>query len=132
MNNIDLTASVADELLGEFDRIVGDGDTMPIDTIKDRYASSTYFGTYRDHEIYHTVLELPVTVHMILSGATDPVTRIIAALKEIHGDVLLIDLEAQHGTAKLLIRMWKSEQELRRLWKSFAEAEYRTQLAVAS
>ena len=123
--------TVADELLSEFDRIAGDGNSMPIETIKDRYASSNHF-QYRDYEIYDTVLELPVTAHMLLAGATDPVKQIVAALKEIHGDVLLIDLEAEHGSAKLRVRMWKPEDTLRRLWKGFAEAEYKTQLAVAS
>jgi len=121
---------VTDDLLDQFDRLAGQGDTMPIDTIKDRYTASAYF-RFRDHEIYDTVLELPITVHMLTSGQTDPVARIIAALKEIHGDVLLIDVDSTGTTPKLRVRMWRSEQQLRSVWKAFAESEYKTKLAVA-
>ena len=121
---------VTDELLSEFDRLVGDGATLPLDTLKDRYTASSYF-RFRDHEIYDVLLEMPITVHMLTSGTTDPVSRIIAALKEIHGDVLLIDLNSDGSTPKLRVRMWREEKALRTAWKAFAEAEYKSNLKAA-
>jgi hypothetical protein len=128
-----MAGGVSDELLVEFDRLAGQGDTMPLAEIKQRYAASSYFASYRDSEIYTTLLELPITVDMLASERSFlAVSRIITALKEIHGDQLLIDLDNRGTQPELRVRMWRPEKDLRRMWKAFAEAEYKTKLAVAS
>lgn len=119
-------ALVSADLLNQFDSLVDAGQTLPIDMIKQRLSTSDQF-RYRDHDLYKTVIELPVTIGMILGDSNDAVQQIIAGLKALHGDELLFVFN--HKTVDevtLNVRMWRDEDKLRALWKDYAEDEYKT------
>lgn len=118
---------ISDDLLKAFDSIVEQGATLPIEEIKKRYKASEHFYRYNQHQIYTDVIDLPVTVDMVLGKKSSAVEKILEGLRELHGDELVFTFAGRGEEAALAVRKWKDEQSLRKLWREFAEDEYKTE-----
>jgi hypothetical protein len=129
LKSIDKPAS--DDLLATFDRLADAGKDLPIDELKKRYAASDHF-RYRDHELYKTLIELPVTIDMITGSRSNPVSKILDGLRELHGDDLLFSFEGRGDQVMLQVRIWRDETALRGLWRAYAEDEYKSSLSYES
>jgi hypothetical protein len=113
--------SVSDSLLESFDNVVAAGDELPIEELRKRYAASTQF-RYSQHDLYHEVLDLPLTVEMV-TGQAASVGKLMDTLKELCGDDLVVTLNG----GRLVAKQWRDGEHLRDLWKAFAEAEYKSE-----
>ncbi|WP_432846025.1 hypothetical protein ACQPXB_36135 [Amycolatopsis sp. CA-161197] len=116
---------ISDDLLQAFDSIVEQGATLPIEELKKRYRESKTFGEYNEHQLYRTLIDLPVTVDMVLGKNSGPVGKILEGLRELHGDDLDFVLNGRSDVT-LRVRKWRDEQTLRKLWREFAEDEYKS------
>ncbi|MEV5543079.1 hypothetical protein AB0L13_40290 [Saccharopolyspora shandongensis] len=118
------TESVSNDVLATFDRLMEAGQSAPLPELKKRFADSERF-RYRDHQLYRTLIELPVTVEMITGDTSSAVRKILDGLRELHGDELLLSFEGRGDQVTLLVRIWRDEAELRALWRDYAEDEYK-------
>lgn len=119
------TETVSNDLLDTFDRIANAGLDMPFAELKKQLAASEYF-RYRDHQLYRTLIELPVTIDMITGGTSSAVRKILDGLRELHGDDLLFSFEGRGDQVTLQVRIWREEAALRALWREYAENEYKS------
>ncbi|MGW5645032.1 hypothetical protein ACWEV3_40825 [Saccharopolyspora sp. NPDC003752] len=119
------TESISNEVLATFDRIVDAGQNVPLPELKKRFATSKHF-RYRDHQLYRTLIELPVTIDMITGGTSTAVCKILDGLRELHGDDLLFSFEGRGDQVTLQVRTWRDEATLRALWREYAEDEYKS------
>ncbi|MCI2421476.1 hypothetical protein MOQ72_28985 [Saccharopolyspora sp. K220] len=119
------TETVSNDLLATFDRLVGAGENAPLAELKKRFADAEYF-RYRDHQLYKTLIELPVTVAMITGDTSTAVRKILDGLRELHGDDLLFSFEGRGDQVTLQVRIWRDETALRALWREYAEDEYKS------
>lgn len=116
--------NVSDSLLEKFDNLVAAGDTMPIAELKKRYEGSPWIES-RHYLVYHDLLDLPVTVDMLVGPEWDSVRKVVAGLRELHGDGLMFTFGG-YSKPRLTARVWKSDEDLRKAWKEFAESEYKS------
>ncbi|MFI0469262.1 hypothetical protein ACH347_34750 [Saccharopolyspora sp. 5N102] len=119
------TETVSNEVLAAFDRIMDAGQNAPLPELKKRFTNSEHF-RYRDHQLYRTLIELPVTVDMITGGTSSAVRKILDGLRELHGDDLLFSFEGRGDQVTLQVRIWRDEAALRALWREYAEDEYKS------
>lgn len=118
---------ISDDMLAAFDSVVGQGDTLPLDELKKRYLGSKFLD-HNEHQVFRTVIDLPVTVDMVLGKQAGPVSKILDGLYELHGEAELnFVLNSRYGgDTTLRVRKWRDEEALRRAWREFAEDEYKT------
>ncbi|WP_027947180.1 hypothetical protein [Amycolatopsis taiwanensis] len=117
---------VSKDLLADFDNLLADSAAMPIDELKARFQElGESWLIYNDHRVFDRVLSLPVTIDMILGDQSDAVRKIVAGLKEIHGDELEFVLDGSRSKPELVVRKWRDEDALRKAWKEHAEDQYR-------
>ncbi|GAA2772966.1 hypothetical protein [Saccharopolyspora taberi] len=119
------TTNVSDDLLATFDRITDAGKTLPLTEIKKRFATSEHF-RYRAHQLYRDVITLPLTIGMVTGEQSDAVSKIVAGLREMHGDELVFAFSGHGDEATMNVRLWRDETTLRALWNEYAEDEYKT------
>jgi hypothetical protein len=121
---------ISDDMLAAFDAIVNQGETLPLDELKKRYLGSKFLD-HNEHQVFRTVIDLPVTVDMVLGKQAGPVSKILDGLYELHGEQELnFVLNSRYGgDTTLRVRKWRDEESLRRAWREFAEDEYKTKTA---
>lgn len=116
---------ISDDLLAAFDSIVEQGTNLPIEEIRKRYKASDFL-TYNAHKVFINVIELPVTLDMVLGRTSGPVEKVLDGLRELYGDDLEFTFGGRGDETQLVVRRWRADQVLRKVWREFAEDEYKT------
>lgn len=128
--NLNGEGRVGDSLLNSFDNVMAAGDLLPLDELKKRYRSSSFFeGSFRKSQLFHEVFRLPIGTEAAVFGAVaEPVKQILDGVRRVRpDDELIVEFDGDGDQIDMTVRMWRPEEQLRALWTAFAESEYRSE-----